>query len=220
MKDFVLREIWLPVDVNGSGEPLELAGGSPLIFKGAECMIRLALFDRMPRSQTEPGEFRNVSSIALFEFKIRSGSYAGTLLLNSTSGGFVDKDATCTETEFFNKSKAPINILLPAAITSIAAGNQYFTLTGQTVEKSDIDAFGRGRIVIEDIGIGAADSAVPASPTAPSKEYVDAVLAQCVKYGKNPRAKTATFVSRNGKHGRTIGCDDNGQQLSNRESYS
>ena len=77
----------------------------------------MALYDRLPVDENDPGEFRSHANLALVEFKIRSGSYAGTLLLNSSSGGFPDIRSTPVAEQFIIKKDAPISIRLPAAIT-------------------------------------------------------------------------------------------------------
>ena len=195
--------------------------GSPgRMFKGGEVMFRLALFDSLPVDSDNVGVFRNHANLATFLMKIRSGSYAGTLLMDSTSGATVTIKTTVTEQQFFDQQDAPISIYCPNAITAIAEGNQYMTFAGTTLDApAQIDGLGRGRIAVEDIGLGLADSVTPTGPAAVSSDVVNALFALCVKFGLNPAGKTATFVSPNSTVGRTIGCDDEGQQLSVLETY-
>lgn len=219
MNDFVYRKIWLPIDVNGDDLVKTIQGSAPLMYKGGETMLCIALFNSMPNSSSN-GEFLNHALLASFFVKIRTGSHAGTAILDSTAGGDTEIDPTVTEAQFAARTKAPIQIYLPTLITAITAGSQYIQFIGATTDKpAQPDGFGRGLITVEDIGIGAADSVAPAADGAASMSVVNAALAQCVKYGKNPRGKTVTFVSPNAGKGRTIGCDDAGKQISNLETY-
>jgi hypothetical protein len=217
VKDFVFREVWMPIDVNGDGEASTKDGNTPLIYKGAEVMFRLALFDVMPVDEDEPGEFRNHANLVSLLLRIRSGSYAGTVLLDSSTGT-VSFDATATPAQFMAKEKAPISIHLPSAITGITAGDQYMVFSGVTSEGAEPDVFGRSRVSVLDVGIGGGSVPEPAESFVTMADF-RAALQGVVKYGKNPKGKTVTLVSRSGSKGRTMGCDDDGNAMSVKEVY-
>jgi hypothetical protein len=210
MKDFNYRKIWIPIDVHGE-ESFALNGRIGEIYKGAECMFCLGLFDSMPADESNPGEFLNHQAIVSFLLKIRSGSYAGTVLLDSSAGGDFACDPTVTELEFLRRQKAPITIKITDAMAAnLTAGELYMTFTGITGESAQKDGFGRGRLNVVDIGITLAGSA-----PAPAEQYATvaemrAALANKVSFGRNPPGKTMTLVSRSGAKGRTIGVDDRG----------
>jgi len=213
------RELWIPLDWSGDNEAITLQGTTGLIFKGGNAELMFAVYETMPQSQDAPGVFRNHSAITSFVFKIRSGSYAGTLLLDSNSGGTtsLNPNPPPDEEDFIERSAAPIRILLPYTITAITAGDHYFTFSAVLNNGEQFD--GRGRISVLDIGLGAVDSVAPASPTAATTDWVLGLINGCVKYGKNPSGKTATFVSPNGAFGRTKGADDDGNEMSVLETY-
>jgi hypothetical protein len=219
MNDFVFRKIWLPIDVNGDAAVLNAAGRQALMYKGGEVMFCLALFNRLPAGE-DAGEFLNHARIATFLLKIRQTNYTGTLLLDSSAGATVEIDPTVTEDQFKARTKAPIQIYCPSAITAIAAGTLYMTFIGATTDApAQPDPFGRGVITCEDIGIGAADSVAPAGAQAATTDMLNAIAQQCVKYGKNPAGKTFTLVSPNNTRGRKFGVSDDGKEIANLERY-
>jgi hypothetical protein len=218
MKNFVYREVWLPLEVNGDEEASTLKGAVPLIYKGAEVMFRIALFDRLPVDEDDPGELRDISNLVAFVLKVRSTSYAGTELLDSTAGT-VTFDPTVTAAQFHAMEKAPISVYLPKAITAITAGQQYVTFAGMTSEAAQDDGFGRCRVNVVDIGLGGASSAPAAGVEYVTSDMFRAAVQGFVKYGRNPAGKTVTFVSRSGRKGRVVGCDDNGNSINAPESY-
>lgn len=220
MKDFTFREIWLPLDVNGDEEARTLNGGTPMIYKGAEVMFRIGLFDVLPVNSDNPGTFRNHANLVAFLLKIRSGSYAGSLQLDSSAGGDLSFDPTVTEAQFLNKQKAPISVYLPGSITGITAGELYMTFTGLTSESAQPDAFGRARVTVTDIGIGTVSSAPAAGVQVVTTDMFRAALNGCVKYGKNPAGKSFTLVSPNGQKGRNYSVDDKGTAGAKLETYS
>lgn len=221
MKDFAYREIWLPIDVNGDTDARALTGNSPMIYKGAECVFRLALYDRLPLSEENPGEFRNHQNIVAFLLSIKTGSYAGTEVLNTGWFDGLVLDAAATEAQFITKQRAPISIHVPGSYTAaLTAGEHYLTFSGRTNESTEPDGFGFGRVTVKDIGITTA--AAPAPEVAGSyitAEMFNAAIGQCVKFGKNPAGKTFTLVSRSGAFGRTHGCDDAGSSVDRKETY-
>lgn len=220
--DQLYHEIWIPILAGSRNELLTLEGDLPLLPKGAEVCFKLAIFDTPPVDTANPGTFRNHSSLASFLLKIRSGSYAGTLLLDSSSGADVAPiDSTVQPADFLAKTKAPISIRCPTAITGIAAATQYMTFTGATNDApTQPDYFGRARIEVLDVGIGAAEA-----PPAPAEQYalrtyVDAALQNKVSFGKNPPAKYPIFVSPGGRFGRPgVPPDDKGNPIGNLERY-
>lgn len=222
MNDFVFRKIWIPIDANGDGESQTIAGKQALAYLGGEVMFCLGLFNRMPAGN-EVGEFLNHNKLASFLLKIRQGSYASTTLKldSSTAGAEVEIDGAVTEQQFSSRAKAPIQIYLPRALTAnLVAETLFMTFTGATTDKpTEPDVFGRGKIEVIDVGLSLADAVAPAGVQAASTDMVQALFQQTVKYGKNPPGKTATFVSRNNRFGRPVGCDDNGNALANLERY-
>lgn len=224
MSDFIQREIWIPINVNGDTDATALSGSPGLMFKGAETMFRLALFETMPQDVNNPGVFRNHANLISFLLKVRSGDYgaSGVLLLDSSSGATVTINATVTEAQFIAREAAPISIYCPSAITAITTTGQphYLSFTGATSDTpAQPDGFGFGRLAVKDIGIGAADSVAPAAPIAVTSDMFNAALAACVKYGKNPAGKTWTGVGSAGLVGRTFGCDDDGNAMAVLETY-
>jgi hypothetical protein len=225
MKNFTLREIWLPLDVNGDEEASTLNGAAPLIFPGFEYMFRIGIFDRMPAGEDDPGEFRNIASLVAFIMRVKQTSYAGTTLIDTSDGAAIAAgatvlfDPTCTEAEFVAKTKAPVNVYLPAAITNptgiTSAEQQWVTFTGATVDAAaQPDAFGRCRLRVIDLGQGAASS-----PPAPATNYVTsdifaAAMNGVVKFGVNPRGRYPILVNTDGSKGTTVRAGDNGELVS------
>lgn len=226
MKNFTYREIWLPIDVNGDDEAKTLNGNAPLIYPGFEYMFRIGLYDRLPGASDDVGEFRNIASIVAFILRVRSGSYAGTLLIDTSdvtaiaAGARVDFDATATEQDFLNKTKAPVNVYLPKEVTApagiTAASSHYMTFTGASIENAaQADAFGRARITVIDLGQGAAGAA----PAAAAADYVRSDIFQAafngvVKFGNNPRGRYPIILNEDGTYGTALKTGQNGEFLS------
>lgn len=234
MTDAPFREIWLPLLKDGGDECMTLDRQQALTGKGAETMLRIGLFKSFGAlSEDDPGEFYNIANIIAFILKISSASYAGGGdLLDTSSAPHIAACAAAgllpveflpdaTETQFINRERAPINIYLPSSATAnLTAGTLYAVFTGATSDRAtQNDWWGYGRFISKDIGLGV----VPVAP-AQAELYVrsdvfQAADASNVKFGKNKPGRTATFVSRNGRKGRTLGCDDNGQGAGNLENY-
>jgi len=230
MTDYPLREIWMPVLVASRKGHLTLDGDMALFAIGAECQFRIALYKSF---NDGVGEFYNVANVIAMIFKIwQTGYGTGSLLLDTSDAAYiaacnavgmipVDIQSTVTETEFVERKKAPITIYVPASATAnVTAGQRYGVLTGATNERpTQPDWFGNVDVEALQVGLGTV-----AAPPTPADLYVradvhQAAYANTVKFGKNPPGRTATFVSRNTRKGRTLGCDDNGQGAGNLENY-
>lgn len=220
MKNFTFREIWLQIDVNGDGEAVTLNGNPPLIYPGFEYMFRIGMYDRLPSGGDDVGEFRNIASIVAFILRVRSGSYAGTLLLDTSdptaiaAGARVDPNATATEQDFLNKAKAPMNVYLPKEVTeSITAAQHYMTFTGASIENAaQPDAFGRARLQVIDLGQGV----VGAAPAAAAADYVRSDIFRAamngkVSFGTNPRGLYPVIVNEDGSYGTALKTGGNGE---------
>lgn len=219
MKDILYRQVWIPLNVNGDQDCKTLDNNQPLIIKSAEVMFRIGLFNVMPINTDQPGEFYNHSNLTAFVMRINTADYAGTSLMDSSVGGTVVFDPTVTESQFLAKERAPISIYCPSAITGITAGPQFLVFKGITSESAEPDAFGWGKITIKDLGLAAA-----APPAQDAASYVTldlfrAAIANCVRFGKNPAGRTATFVAPLGKKGMTLGAADNGGLNTKQENY-
>lgn len=215
MTPVTYREIWLALDaLNPGREVNDLAGAIAYMAKGGETMFRIALFKRLPVDENDPGEFMDHSTISSFLLNIRSTSYSGTLLLDSSSGAELSRNNTASEVNFVKRADAPISILCPPTITAIAAGTQYLICFGTTnASGTNKVPFGKGQITVDDIGLTASDSAPPAGPNNVTSDIVNALFNQCVKYGTNPKGKTFTLVSPSEIHARVYGVDDNGNDM-------
>lgn len=211
----------MPIDVNGDNDARTLNGGTPLIPIGGEVMFRVALFDKLPAGD-DVGEFRNHALVVTAQAKIhlKAGQTIGGVLLDSAVDGTVALDPSVTETQFKSKQKAPISIYFSSAkIAGVAAGTHFIKFHGITSESVEADIFGWSDIAFKDVGTLTAGAPSAGNPAYVTQIDLAAVVASCVRFGKNPVGRMPIFVSPNGAAGVEVGSDNNGDLVINRKEY-
>jgi hypothetical protein len=233
--DYPLRKIWLPVEPEAETEFLTLQGRIAAHAKGAEFQVGISLFKtRGSGTPADAGELFSIANLIAFIWKIYTAGYgSGTPVLDTSDAAYiaactaagalpVEFDANASAADFINRTRAQITIYVPAsASANVTAGQNYGVFTGATSERpTQPDWFGNHRVESKEVGLSTV-----ATPPTPAELYVrsdvyQADMANRPRFGKNPAGKTITLVSRSGRKGRNLGCDDNGQGPGNLETYS
>jgi hypothetical protein len=229
MAQITARPVWLPILFEDANPSVTLLGNAPLIAKGAEARFYISIFEKFDQNTaSNPGTLIDISNFVAFILKVWATDYGtGTLLLDTSdaatiaAGAAVSFNPTATAAQFYSREAAQIQIYLPATVTAnVTAGDRYAVFTGATSEAaSQPDYFGRSLYNSLEVGLGTV--AVPPSPTS---EYVrsdvfQAAMNGVVRWGTNPPGRTFTVVSPSGAYGRTLGCSDESELITNLETF-
>lgn len=159
-ENIVIRCPLYPDDVQEQNDFQAIATSrKPSAYSGAQFEFQFGLFKTKP-TQDQAGEMLDISNFSgLPRLRIRLANAAGSILLDDTVAGVVvEKDPSCTSTDWTNGTKQHFRFYFPATTTVITAGEQYLVVYGP-----DGDVFGRSKITIIDPGTGAGSSPSPSA---------------------------------------------------------
>jgi hypothetical protein len=174
--------------------------GNPKIYKGAAATFSFQMLDKTTGVDAVLG----VSGIATLYFILWSSS--AVLVSKSLAGAAL---VDCTLEQWNAGTHQNAQFTLTGVETNQTAGQYNATVYAYTDTSPTYPVVvGVGTIDIEDVKLTAAAPSPPAA--ANWQDLVSAALANCVKYGWNPRGMWLGTVNEAGDKGHKIFTDDNG----------
>lgn len=193
---------------------LTQTGGEPRLFLGAGVDFEIGFF----RLDDTLLDISNITDLTL-HLKPKGHPSEAPVALKTISAAAMNPAMTLAQWADGSSAHAVISLL--GSETAIPAGDYDVTISGHTLDDAlDLDVFGVSVVRVLDAGISNLAAPPLGDDPAVTLAQLEALLANFVRFGKNPAGKTLTLVSPNGQRGVTVGCNDDGTMQTDLEDYT